>query len=348
MHRCPATLPLSLVPKSKSKNLYIEVDCKDNSIKLSPDLCYELQIDTRTPARILIFRYKGSRLLGLKRVPTKFARRMECGLVSYYAQLHMANVTQTLFEGFSWGQMTAGLHHFPQDQYWSVTSLYIDVYLKTTEKQAHIRYSCQEEIALRPDIHFLYYPDSRAYRMIITLQKAEDAGTEQYYAATLDLEEHTTLNGAYYYEPLYYTLKSKLKPTTTVPEPPTADELTSTPPNQLFVSESSNPFLFRAGQIYTIGSSEILAIASATKALSEGQFGPFPLYVFSKEEIWAMEVSQTSSYSSRQTIARDVCNNAKSILQTDGAVLFTSDKGVMIIEGSADRCISEGLHGLQP
>lgn len=263
----------------------------------------------------------------------------------YNARLHIANVTQTFFEGFSWGQMTAGRHHFLEDRYWSVTSLYIDVYLKTTEKQAHIRYSCQEEIALRPDIQFLYYPDSRAYRMIITLQKVEDAGTEQYYAATLELEEHTTLNGAYYYEPLYYTIESKLKPTTTVPEPPSDDELTSTTPNQLFVSESSNPFLFRAGQIYTIGSSEILAVASATKALSEGQFGQFPLYVFSKEGIWAMEVSQTGSYSSRQTIARDVCNNAKSILQTDGAVLFTSDKGVMIIEGSNVRCISEGLHG---
>lgn len=72
---------------SKSKNLYIEADCADNSITLSPDLCHELQIDARTPARILIFRYKGSRLFGLKRVSTKFARRTECGLVCYNARL---------------------------------------------------------------------------------------------------------------------------------------------------------------------------------------------------------------------------------------------------------------------
>lgn len=261
----------------------------------------------------------------------------------YNNRLHLANIKQTFFPGFSWEQMTSG--KFDERYTWGIASMYIDVYLKTVEKTAHVRHAITEPFNIQTGVRFFYYPDSRAYRMIITLQKAEDAGTEQYYAVTLELEEHTTLNGAYYYEPLDHIFESKLKPTTTVPDPPSADELTSMIPNQLFVSESSNPFLFRAGQIYTIGSSEILAVASATKALSEGQFGQFPLYVFSKEGIWAMEVSQTGSYSSRQTIARDVCNNAKSILQTDVAVLFTSDKGVMIIEGSNVRCISEGLHG---
>lgn len=118
-----------------------------------------------------------------------------------------------------------------------------------------------------------------------------------------------------------------------------------TRPNKLQVSESGNPFVFKAQHMYTIGNSDLCAIVSSTKALSQGQFGQFPLYVLSGEGIWAMEVSNTGTYSSRQMVARDVCNNPDSILQLDGAVAFTSDKGIMLMQGSEVICISSALGG---
>ena len=101
--------------------------------------------------------------------------------------------------------------------------------------------------------------------------------------------------------------------------------------NKIYTSEVNNPFNFPVSGINTLGVGEILGIASATKALSQGQFGQFPLYAFTNEGIWALEVSNAGTYSSKQVVTRDVCNNPAGITQIDGAIVFTTDRGVMIL-----------------
>jgi hypothetical protein len=44
-------------------------------------------------------------------------------------------------------------------------------------------------------------------------------------------------------------------------------------------------------------------------------------------------------------MSREVCNNAKAITQTDGAVFFPSEKGLMVVAGNDVRCVSEQLSG---
>ena len=80
------------------------------------------------------------------------------------------------------------------------------------------------------------------------------------------------------------------------------------------------------------------------KALSEGQFGQFPLYAFTTEGVWALEVSATGTYSAKQPITRDVVINPDSITQIDTAVLFATDRGIMHISGSSTQCISDILN----
>lgn len=109
-------------------------------------------------------------------------------------------------------------------------------------------------------------------------------------------------------------------------------------------SEVNNPFSFPSSNTVSIGTDKILGINSAVKALSQGQFGQFPLYAFTNQGIWALEVSNTGSYTARQPVTRDVCNNLDSITQIDTAVLFTSDRGIMLIQGSESICISELLN----
>ena len=61
-----------------------------------------------------------------------------------------------------------------------------------------------------------------------------------------------------------------------------------------------------------------------------------------------MEVSTTGSYSARQPITRDVCINPDGITQLDSAVMFPTDRGLMLISGSQTQCISEALNSECP
>lgn len=119
-------------------------------------------------------------------------------------------------------------------------------------------------------------------------------------------------------------------------------------PNKIYTSEVNNPFYFPLLGINTVGTGEIKGICSAAKALSQGQFGQFPLYAFTTEGVWALEVSSTGTYSARQPITRDVCINPDGITQLDSAVLFPTDRGIMLISGSQTQCISEAINSEYP
>jgi hypothetical protein len=91
--------------------------------------------------------------------------------------------------------------------------------------------------------------------------------------------------------------------------------------------------------------SNIHGLATTAKALSQGQFGMFPLYCFSDNGIWALEVSDTGTYSAKQPVSRAVCTNPESITQTEGQVLFVAKRGLMALDGANLSCVSEVLSG---
>jgi hypothetical protein len=115
--------------------------------------------------------------------------------------------------------------------------------------------------------------------------------------------------------------------------------------NRLSISEYSNPFLFsRLNNIY-IGDGDIKGITTSAKALSEGQFGQFPIYAFCTDGVWGVEISDEGIFRSVQPVSRDVCNNPDSVTQIDGAVVFTTDQGLMMIQGSEVVNLSGAMEG---
>lgn len=178
---------------------------------------------------------------------------------------------------------------------------------------------------------WLFYPNPNAYKMVIR------QGT-QYFVA--DLKTHEFLNGAYAF--LGYET-GRPKSSATLPTV-TGNGIVSIP-NKIYTSEVNNPFYFPLSGINTVGTGNIIGICSAVKALSQGQFGQFPLYAFTDEGVWALEVSTEGTYSAKQPVTRDVCINADSITQLDSAVLFATDRGLMLIEGSQTTCLSDVLNG---
>lgn len=111
------------------------------------------------------------------------------------------------------------------------------------------------------------------------------------------------------------------------------------------VSEAENPMVFPAKNSVQVGSSIINALAANTRPISEGQFGEAPLYAFTDEDVWVLMTNQEGTYDARQPANRDICSNPKGILQIDDAVLFPTERGIMMLRGRDSECITDVLDG---
>lgn len=177
---------------------------------------------------------------------------------------------------------------------------------------------------------YYFYPNTNAYKAVLL-----NFSTGKYYE--LKLEQHDHLNGVFFFGGWNPEFTETTSTTVT-----TDNDIPI--PNKIYTSEVNNPFYFPLLGINTVGTGTILGISAATKALSEGQFGQFPLYAFTTEGVWALEVSSTGTYSAKQPVSRDVCISPDSITQLDNAVLFATQRGIMHISGSTVQCLTDSLY----
>jgi hypothetical protein len=179
---------------------------------------------------------------------------------------------------------------------------------------------------------YFYYPnpDAQSFRIWFQENSVLKGG---------DLKQHTGLNGAYWFNGFATPDNiSGVRPTVST-------DVTVIEHNKIYTSEQGNPYVFPLGGINTIGTGEIMGMATVTKALSQGQFGQFPLYVFATDGVWAMEVSDAGLYSSIHPVSRDVCNNSKSITEIDDGIIFSTDRGLKFLQGSDIQLISGQMDG---
>lgn len=111
------------------------------------------------------------------------------------------------------------------------------------------------------------------------------------------------------------------------------------------VSEAENPLVFPAKNSVQVGSSIISALAANTRPISEGQFGEAPLYAFTDEGVWVLMLSGEGTYVARQPANREICSNPNGILQIDDAVLYPTNRGIMMQQGRNSICITDQLDG---
>ena len=116
-------------------------------------------------------------------------------------------------------------------------------------------------------------------------------------------------------------------------------------PSLIRVSEADNPLVFHAKNSVQVGSSIVSAMAANTRPISEGQFGDAPLYAFTDEGVWVLMLGEEGTYIARQPANRDICSNPNGILQIDDAVLFPTERGIMMQRGRESECITDVLDG---
>lgn len=271
---------------------------------------------------------------------------------SYNGRLHLSNVSRLLFQGFACDKMA---YYMGNSNLKAKAKVY--VYIKENNKDIIVE---SEEAILNTDVglsplYYLFYPNPNAYKIAVVVSGTTinigglDYDGDVVYGS--NLTAHDFLDGAYFFNGWngllcqdylsVYMDENKIIPST-------AAERLVQQPNKLYTSEVNNPFYFPVTNINTIGTGTILGISSAAKALSQGQFGQFPLYAFTDEGVWALEVSTTGTYSAKQPITRDVCTNADGITQLDSAVLFPTDRGIMLISGSNAQCITDTIFAEAP
>lgn len=249
------------------------------------------------------------------------------GLVyAYNARLNMANVWRGFFEGFDF--------FMPFDNTTEATyTFYVTIATDGGEKVVSHTVTTKQKQGL-----YFYYPDARAKHVVI--KKGSSVILNE------DLTEHPTLNGAYYFAGVSTSMDEPSGAGASAePQPTGQEKLWEFLPNTIITSEANNPYVFKAQGYNNVGVGRVIGMSTVTQALSEGQFGQFPLLVFATDGIWALTVDSKGLYSSVHPMSREVCNNARTIVQTDGAVYFSSTKGLMVIVGSQVRCVSEQLSG---
>lgn len=269
----------------------------------------------------------------------------------YNSRLHISNYMQKLFEGYDKdyiydiGTETLG-----------TGNITISVLVKTSSGDKFLQRIFTNVNIPKYFPSFIMYPDYRAYKISILIQYESVKKSVRY-----DLKPHDSLNIAYhFFNTEVGEVSGEHEVRDAVPDSIEKWEdadwtyIHLNDPeeikNILKVSSLNSAFSFPPDQTYQFNT-EIIGMQSNVVAMSQGQFGAFPLYVFTKEGIFAMQVATGGNivYSSVSApVTRDVCNNPDSICGLDKMVAFSTDKGLMVIDGNVTTLISEKMYGFLP
>ena len=170
-------------------------------------------------------------------------------------------------------------------------------------------------------IDYIFYPNRNAKKATVLFNG------EMF---ELKLEEHPTLEGAYWCTPLWGATDGT---DYIVSEFPTAS---ATPVieeyGKVYTSNDSNPFRFGAENINQAGDGEILALCANTQAVNSYNFGYATMYAFTDCGIWGLKVSDTGGFQSLQATSRDVLTRGTTPLQLGQSIVFLAERGVLRLD----------------
>lgn len=282
---------------------------------------------------------------------------------AYNSRLNIGNIEHSIFPGFGLSQMVCKCEKIAECSYGLVGSTktqnvlldITDILPVPTDTAAYVKYEESAEtkilktdcgadsnitfMAMVSTSHwplFLYYPSVNGKEL--TLRVNNDTIHKN---MVIPLRKHPFLNGSYASVPFGTSWPAFVTGSEPVYDNDGQDVYYSLP-NRLFTSEVNNPFVFPARGMNAIGDGSILKLSSAAKAMSTGQFGQYPMYAFTTEGVWALEVSSDGTFKARQPFTRDV-SFAESILQLDSSVVFLTSKGLVSLSGSDIGRLSDSI-----
>lgn len=196
---------------------------------------------------------------------------------------------------------------------------------------------------------FIGYPDARAKQVDIWYNTQPDGSGTNYHLATIPLTQVFGMNFSFAIPASYLTLDagwpSLTGPLSGYSELPINANDTYWDGDRVQATEFQNPFYFPAINSYRV-EGFVLGMATNAVALSTGQFGQFPIFTFTTQGIWALDIGDGDILISRiRPLSGTICINGRSILGIDGGVIFMSNEGLMILSGVNPVSISDLIVG---
>jgi hypothetical protein len=114
-------------------------------------------------------------------------------------------------------------------------------------------------------------------------------------------------------------------------------------PNHISASQVNNPLVFPAARTYALGdsSTEVITTAVAREALGQGQYGQFPLYAFTNQGIYALEVGSGDILFSRVfPMNSEALINKNTVIPVNNSIFFATKEGYKFITGNQVQNIS--------
>ena len=187
-------------------------------------------------------------------------------------------------------------------------------------------------------VSWLAYPDSRCYRVdIYFLAPGGQVLYSSYKMTPMDQIDVSFV---------FFGFGIPVIPVGIAPSTTPAEKTTFRIPNTLAVSKPNNPFIFPAEDAITFTAGEILNLAVANVPLSEGQFGQFPLYVFTDEGVFAITVDAEGQLRTSHNVSRDVLISKDAVIGIEQGVFFAAARGLLLLQGSKVTKVSSQMEGL--
>ncbi len=261
----------------------------------------------------------------------------------YNGRLHIGDITTRFYEGYP-----LSIFSIKQERYHNYTldDIYIEygyirVTLQGTTQSYLVSYIRGESYKLSA---FVSYPDSRATSIEIV---GYGKNGELVCYRRLPLHTSPNENRAYYLSPDFAPIDLSICETMSEEVTFVQQNIEEYTPGKMRVSALYNPFVFPQENTYMVSQGAIIGMAATSAALSQGQYGEFPLYVFTTDGIWAMQHGDnTTVYATIHPVNREIALSSRHIVSVDDAVIYLSAQGVMALRGSEVSLLSSPFSGV--
>lgn len=201
------------------------------------------------------------------------------------------------------------------------------------------------------------YPDRRATEAKLIV--LDELGTSISVIASYTLTASTKDNFAYYFNDQfdaqnaitlyknYGYIIAEITWTNLIPTlEPYLNNIEITDDNRLQLSALRNPFVYPVANSYQVGTGAIIAAGVNTEAMSSGQYGQFPLIIFTTKGIYALEQgSGDVLFTSISPLNADIARSDTQIVNISNGVLYVTDRGIFIVLGKEVIEISKLVEG---
>lgn len=200
--------------------------------------------------------------------------------------------------------------------------------------------------------HYIYYPDPDCKRVIISAVMTITSTLIRTKIKEIPMVEHEGLNGAYAIMPDLKSLFEWLIGTTSddITLPTQSADRYYPMRNSIAMAEVANPFTWQAENFKEAGNGSVIDLAPNMMEVSSGQWGQYPLYVFTTDGIYAFGINNDGTLGTSLPVSSDVLlipqgMTKPSLIQTNQMLVFLTNRGVMGLQGTKVQPLSLVMNG---